>query len=122
MIEMRHSETTERIIRYAIDIHKALGPGHPASYYTKALLYELEHSDMPVQANVPVKVEYKELSLGERKIPIAVADVVLVLPQTEEITDTHVSEAVNFLRATNHPIALILNFGKARLDIRRVAN
>ena len=42
MIEMRHADTTEGIIRCAIDVHKALGPGQEFPFYGKALVYELE--------------------------------------------------------------------------------
>ena len=119
---MRHADTTERIIRCAIDVHKALGPGHPAEYYTKALILELERSELAIQIDVPVKVEYKGTLLGERRVPIVVQDVVLVLPRTDDIDETAIASAVSLLRATEHPVGLILNFAKARLDIRRVAN
>lgn len=122
MIEMRHADTTERIIRCAIDVHKALGPGLPEDYYTKALIIELETSGLPMQADVPVKIEYKDTPLGERRIPVVVNDVVVVLPVTRDIDEAAIAEAVSLLRATDHPVGLILNFAKARLDIRRVAN
>ena len=122
MIEMRHADTTERIIRCAIDVHKALGPGHPVEYYVKALIIELETSGLPMQADVPVEIEYKGTKLGVRRIPIVVDDVVHICPRTEDIDEAVVSESVSFLRATEHPVCLILNFAKARLDIRRVAN
>lgn len=122
MIEMRHADTTEGIIRCAIDVHKALGPGHPVDYYTKALIIELETSGLPMQADVPVEVAYKGTKLGIRRVPVVVDDVVLVQPRTQDIDETAVSEAVSLLRATKQPVCLILNFAKARLDIRRVAN
>lgn len=122
MIEMRHADTTERIIRCAIDVHKALGPGHPVEYYTKALVHELEISGLPMQADVPVRVTYKDVVIGERRVPIIVQDVVAILPCTQEIDESAIAEAVSLLRATELPVGLILNFAKARLDIRRVAN
>ena len=122
MIEMRYADTTERIIRCAIDVHKGLGPGHPVGYYVKALVYELETSGLPMQADVPVKISYKGLRLGERRVPIIVQELVLILPRVSEIEEAAVTEAVSLLRTTTYPVGLILNFSKARLDIRRVAN
>ena len=122
MIEMRHADTTESIIRCAIDVHKALGPGHPLEYYAKAMVYELERAGLQLETDVPVKVEYKELVLGERRIPIVVNDLVIVAPRVHEVDDVSVAEAVSLLRVSGKPVGLLLNFAKARLDIRRVAN
>jgi GxxExxY protein len=122
MIEMKHSDVTERIIRCAIDVHKALGPGLPREFYAKALAIELERSELPFLADVSVKVSYGDVVLGERRVPFLVADVVVLVPQTSEIDDAAIAGGVSLLRGTGKQVGLLLNFARARLDIRRIAN
>ena len=120
--EMKHSDVTERIIRCAIEVHKALGPGLPREFYSRALAIELERSELPFVPDVAVKVVYADVTLGERRVPFVVADVVVVVPQTTEIDDAAIASGVSMLRATGKQVGLLLNFGRARLDIRRIAN
>ena len=122
MMEMRHADVTERIIRCAIDVHKALGPGLAREFYAKALAIELERSGLPFVPDVAVKVTYAEVVLGERRVPFIVGDVVLVSPQVTEIDEATIAGGVSLLRATGKSVGLLLNFARARLDIRRIAN
>ncbi len=120
-MEMKHADMTERIIRCAIDVHKALGPGLAREFYAKALAIELERSGLSFVPDVAVKVIYADVVLGERRAPFIVADVVLLVPQTSEIDDASIAGGVSMLRATGKTVGLLLNFAKARLDIRRIA-
>jgi len=122
VVEMKHADMTERIIRCAIDVHKALGPGLPLEIYAKALAIELERSELPLLADVACRVTYRGITLGERRAPLIVADLVLVVPRVEEIDESVIAEGVSLLRLTGKAVGLILNFGRARLDIRRIAN
>ena len=122
MVEMKHADLTERIIRCAIDVHKALGPGLPRELYAKALAIELERSSLPFLADVAAKVVYQGVTIGERKAPFLVADTVLVVPTAGEIDDASIADGVSLLRATGKSVGLLLNFARARLDIRRIAN
>jgi GxxExxY protein len=119
---MKHADLTERIIRCAIDVHKGLGPGLPREFYAKALAIELERSGLPFLADVSCKIVYQGVTLGERKAPLVIADTVLVIPTTAEIDDGTIADGVSLLRATTKGVGLILNFTRARLDIRRIAN
>lgn len=122
MVEMKHAETTERIIRCAIDVHKALGPGLPREVYGRALAIELEKSGLPFLADTRFEVSYRDVQLGERRAPFIVADVVLVVPQTTDVDEASIASSVALLRMSGKAVGLILNFGRARLDIRRIAN
>ena len=122
MTEMKHAEMTERIIRCAIDVHKALGPGLPRELYLRALAVELERSSLPFLTDVSCKVVYQGVVIGERRAPFVVAETILVMPLASEIDDATVAEGVSLLRATGHGVGLLLNFARSRLDIRRIAN
>ena len=122
VMEMKHADLTERIIRCAIDVHKALGPGLPREFYAKAVAIELERSQLAFVADVPFKVSYQGVVLGERRAPFIVADTVVVVPLASEIDDASVAEGVSLLRSTGKSVGLLLNFARPRLDIRRIAN
>lgn len=121
-MEMKHADMTERIIRCAIDVHKALGPGLGRDIYGKALAIELERSGLAYVADVASKVVYADVVLGERRVPFIVADLVVVVPQVSEIDDASIASSVALLRGSGKAVGLILNFARARLDIRRIAN
>lgn len=121
-MEMKHADMTERIIRCAIDVHKGLGPGLAREIYGKALAIELERSGLAYTADVAVKVVYADVVLGERRAPFIVSDVVVVVPQITEIDDAAIASSVALLRGSGKAVGLILNFARARLDIRRIAN
>ena len=122
MMEMRHADLTERIIRCAIDVHKALGPGLPKEFYARALALELERSDLPFLTDVAYKVAYQGVPIGERRSPFVVADTVVVVPLASEVDEAAVAEGVSLLRASGKSVGLLLNFARSRLDIRRLAN
>ncbi|MBI3740057.1 MAG: GxxExxY protein [Chloroflexi bacterium] len=69
----------------------------------------------------PIKVVYDEVAVGEFFADMLVEELVLVeLKAVSELNEDHMAQALNYLRATGLPACLLINFGKSRIQVRRL--
>ncbi len=113
-----------QVIGAAIEVHRALGPGLLEKVYENALGVELSQRGIPYQRQVPVQVKYKGAVVGDGRIDILVADLLVVeLKVAKQINEVYVAQVLTYLRAGGYPLGLILNFGVPTLKaggLRRV--
>lgn len=115
-------EQTFAIIGAAMEVHTTLGHGFLERVYQEALAIELEERGIPFVLEAPLPVLYKgrELDASYRADFICFDSVILELKAISELTDAHLNQVLNYLKATNISRGLLLNFGNPRLDYRRV--
>lgn len=118
-------ETTGHIIQLAIDIHRALGRGHPAEIYRNALAIELARQDYHVNMEMSVPVYYREFLVGQGCVDLAVADYCMIAICTsgeQHEVNRRIRQLKSMLRAGGYRVGLILDFGHARMmdGIKRV--
>jgi GxxExxY protein len=100
------------IVDCAIAVHSALGPGLLESAYQACLQYELRKRHMRVESQVPLPLVYEEvkLELGYR-IDLLVEDLVIIeLKACEAIAPVHRVQLLSYLKLSNKPLGLLLNF------------
>lgn len=108
----------------AFEVYKELGPGFLEAVYEEALARELTARGIPFRRQVPLAIRYKGLPLDKRYVcDLVVFDQIIVeLKAIQRITDIELAQTLNYLKATGHPLALILNFSApGKLEWRRVA-
>jgi GxxExxY protein len=116
-----HAELSERIIGCGIRVHKALGPGFLEKIYEEALCVELTKSGLAYERQKLVTIFYEGRPVGEHRLDLLIEKlVVLELKATAGIDDIHLATARSYLRATALQLALIANFARPTLDIKRV--
>ena len=99
------------VIGAAIEVHRILGPGFLERSYQRALSIELRIRDIPHRIESPVCLEYKGESIGEGRIDLLVGEKLLVeLKTIDAIAEIHEAQALAYLKATGHQLALIINF------------
>jgi len=87
------------------------------------LAYELCNSGLAVVQQRGVKVTYAGAVVGEYFVDLLVEESLLVELKTVKALDkAHRAQCVNYLKASGLPLCLLLNFGKPRLEIKRVTN
>lgn len=123
---MKFDIVSNHIIRAALDVHSALGPGLLESAYRACLARELSLRGLRVQVEVPLPVNYKgvRLELGYR-IDVVVEDTVVVEIKTvRKLLPVHEAQLLSYLRLGNRPVGLLLNFHALRLrhGIKRMVN
>ena len=117
-----HDDLTERVIGCAFTVSNTLGHGFLERVYENALAHELTKCGIECSQQVPVAVLYDNVVVGEYFADILVERRLLVeLKAVRGLEDSHWAQCLNYLRATKHRTCLLINFGKARIEIKRIA-
>ena len=114
-------ELTEQIIGAAIEVHRHLGPGFLESVYENALALELRARDVPFQRQVTVPILYRGAEVGMHRLDLVAFDQIVVeLKAVNALEAVHFVVLRSYLRAADREDALLLNFARPTLEIRRV--
>lgn len=116
-----YQSETQEIIGCAFDVLNELGHGFHEKPYENALVVEFTHREIPYQQQARFPLTYRDVKVGEF-IPdlIAFEKVVIDTKTIPRITDVEIGQMINYLRITQLPVGLIMNFKNARLEHRRV--
>ncbi|OYY05732.1 MAG: GxxExxY protein, partial [Mehylophilales bacterium 35-46-6] len=107
------TELTQKIIGCAYTVSNTLGSGFLEKVYENALVIELRKNKLAYQQQSPVKVIYDNIVVGEYISDLVIESKVLIeLKACKAIDDTHVAQCLNYLKAANLQLGLIINFGK----------
>ncbi len=110
---MINQETTARIIRCFYQVYNSLGFGFLEKVYENALLIELKKEGLDCNKQVPIAVFYQGKTVGDYYADIIVNnEIILELKAVETLVEEHDLQLINYLKATNIEIGLLLNFGK----------
>lgn len=108
-----HSELTEKIIKAFYKVYNTLGYGFLEKVYENALKIELSKMGLNVQAQKNIKVHYAGYEVGDYYADLMINDLVIIeLKAAENICEEHEVQLINYLKATNIEVGLLLNFGK----------
>ncbi len=111
-MDLLHKELTDKILKIFYAVYNELGYGFLEKVYQNALRIELENNGFYVESQKLIKVYYKNLPVGEYYADIVVDKVVILeLKATEVIVKDFEFQLVNYLRATDVEVGLLLNFG-----------
>ena len=112
---------SQRVIRCAFDVSNTLGAGFLEKVYENALCVELEKNGLKFQSQKPIVVNYKGFQVGEYIADIVVEDKLLLeLKALATLCSSHDAQVMNYLKATNLSVGLLLNFGRPKLAVKRI--
>lgn len=108
-----HAELTEAVIGAAIRVQRALGPGLLESAYEACLAHDLCLNGHRVGRQVELGLTYRGLLIPQAfRLDLLVDDLVVVeLKVAQAFTDAHKAQILSYLRFSNKPVGLLLNFG-----------
>lgn len=108
-----HSEITSLIIKAYYNVYNKLGYGFLEKVYENAMLIELRKLGLFCKSQVQIKVFYDEEEVGFYIADILVNDFVIIEVKAAEcLCEEHEAQLINYLKATNIEVGLLLNFGK----------
>ena len=117
------NELSGRVIGCAFTVLNTLGAGFLEKVYENALAFEVRAAGLSAVQQYGAKVHYKGILIGEYFADLLINDVLLVEVKTvKALDDAHRMQCTNYLKATGLRLCLLLNFGKPRLEIKRVAH
>jgi GxxExxY protein len=121
--ENRLNDLSGRVIGCALIVLNALGAGFLEKVYENALAHELRKAGLSVVQQHGVSVMYDGMVVGEYVIDLMIEQALLVeLKATKALDEAHHAQCLNYLKASGMRLGLLLNFGKPRMEIKRVAN
>lgn len=114
-----HQELTSKVINAFYKVYNTLGYGFLEKVYENAMRIELKKSGLSVEQQKNIKVYYENEMVGDYFADLHVNKLVIVeLKAAENICEEHETQLLNYLKATDIEIGLLLNFGKIP-EVRR---
>ena len=120
MTEILHKELSESILKIFYDVYNELGYGFLEKVYQNAMYLELKSLGFKVEPQRQIKVYYKNEVVGDFFADLLINDVIILeLKACDSLVKSHYVQTLNYLKATNIEIGLLLNFGE-RPEIKRL--
>jgi GxxExxY protein len=117
------NDLTEQVIGCAYAVSNELGAGFLEKVYENALALELGRAGIHVVQQYPVHVYYREQIVGEYVADLFVDQrLIIELKAVKNIEQFHVAQCINYLKASNHRVGLLLNFGKPKVEVKRLVH
>jgi GxxExxY protein len=118
---MINQEKTAIILKCFYKVYNTLGYGFLEKVYENALYIELLRNGISCRKQAPIKVFYDGIQVGEYFADIIVEEgIIIELKAAEGLVEEHEYQLINYLKATNIEVGLLLNFGKEPQFKRKV--
>lgn len=116
-----YKDLSYKIIEMALEVHNELGCGFLEKVYENALMILFDRENIPARQQAPADVYFQDKVVGQYFSDILVDNkLILELKTVDVIANIHKAQVLNYLRATGLKLGLILNFGKPRLEYKRL--
>ena len=110
---MLHEQLTSKIIKAFFNVYNKLGYGFLEKVYENAMIIELNKFGLDVLNQKNIKVYYDNKIVGDYYADLIVNQKVIIeLKAAESLCSNHEAQLINYLRATEIEIGLLMNFGK----------
>ena len=117
-----YKEEVYDIIGCCMEVHKELGNGFLEAVYHEALEFEFQEKGISNLHEKPLSIYYKGRKLKKEYIPdfVCFDEIIVELKCVDEICSEHVSQVLNYLKATGFRLGLLVNFGSESLTWKRL--
>jgi GxxExxY protein len=113
MTNLLHKKITDDILKVYYDVYNQLGYGFLEKVYQNALYFELKSKGYKVEAQKQIKVYFKNQLVGEYYADLLIENkIILELKACEVLMNVHIAQLMNYLKATEIEVGLLLNFGE----------
>lgn len=120
-MELQHKEVTEQIIGAAFEVYNVLGYGFLEKVYQRAMQVELQLRGLKALTEAEIHVHYKGVEVGFYKADVWVNDCVVVeLKVAKSYNAEDEPQLLNELKATGVKVGLLINFGRTKVEFKRM--
>jgi GxxExxY protein len=121
MANIIHKQLSYEIMAAAFEVHNILGSGFLEKVYEKALLQELLQRGVKTEAQQKLRVLYKGKEIGSYAADLVVDNKIIIeLKAVENLSNIHQAQVLNYLKATGFKLGLLINFGRERVEYKRL--
>lgn len=111
-MHLLHKEITDQVIKAFYTVYNKLGYGFKERVYEKAIEIELNQLGLEVKRQQSIKVYYGRISVGTYYADLVINNKVIIeLKAVSKLIEAHKAQLLNYLRASNLEVGLVLNFG-----------
>jgi GxxExxY protein len=117
-----YKEECYKIIGAAMEVHRQLGAGFLEAVYQEALEYEFIERKIPYKRESELPIFYKGRKMQKKYIAdfVCYDKIIVELKALSALTTEHDAQVLNYLKATNMKLGLLINFGKPSLEFKRL--
>jgi GxxExxY protein len=118
-----YKNLTYEVIGVCMDVHRTLGNGFLEIVYKDALEFELNNRKLDYEREKEYKIDYKGVILPHKFYADFVigSSIILEVKAAEGgLADEQVAQTINYLKASGCRIGLLVNFGRTKLEYRRL--
>ncbi|WP_047550438.1 GxxExxY protein [Methylotenera sp. G11] len=116
-------EISQKIIGCAYKVSNSLGNGFVEKVYENALCIDLINAGLELKQQQNLHVLYQNIIVGDFTADIIVNNLIIVeLKACKGLDTVHQAQCMNYLKATNLSVCLLINFGNPKVEIRRIVN
>ena len=112
---------TEQLIGAAFEVHNVLGYGFLERVYQKAMQIEFQSRGIKIELEPQIKVQFKGVIVGDYAADLLVADKIIVELKTDSAYQQfHEAQLLNELRGTGFKLGFLINFGREKMEYKRM--
>ena len=116
-----YGDITEKILEAAFEVSKELGSGFLESVYKNAMVIALRAKGLKVDIEKPISVMFRGQSVGQFYADLLVNDKVIIeLKAVSSLAPEHSAQTINYLKATGIKVGLLINFGRPKIEYKRL--
>jgi GxxExxY protein len=120
-VHYKHQELTQLILGVFYEVYNELGHGFLESVYQEAMLVALRQTGAMVEGQSPLPVWFRGERIGDFRADLIVGNAVIVeLKAGRDLEPVHHAQLLNYLRASELEVGLLLNVGPAAPKIKRL--
>ena len=122
MKNLLYKQESYNIIGACMAVHRELGHGFLEHVYQEALALEFKEQNIPFIREEKLDIYYKEHTLEQYYIAdfVCYDKVIVELKAVQSLDSLHLAQVLNYLKATDMHLGLLVNFGVSSLETRRV--
>ena len=113
-----------QIVGAAMEVSNHLGCGFLEAVYQEALSLEFSERQIPHVQQKRIQIKYKNTILQKHYMAdfLCYEQIIVEIKAIKQLTTIEEAQILNYLKATGHPVGLLLNFGSPRLEWERYVN
>ena len=117
---MKHWSLTETILGCCFEVMNELGVGFLEAVYKNALIVALQQKGISVRYEVPFEIVFRGKKIGHYIADMIVEGVIIASKCCKCLLPEHNAQVINYLKAAQLTVGLLVNFGQHRLEFRRL--
>ena len=124
MDKIVYKEESYKIIGACMEVHKTLGCGFLEPVYQEALSIEFQKQHIPFEKEKVLSIVYKDVELEKKYVTdfVCFGKIILETKAVKELCDNHRAQIINYIKATQMKLGLLVNFGETSLKYERFVN